>query len=139
MRIGAVIGPDQKTIVPLPDGPIIRVRDTENNIPEDYPNPAYTAETHRRPTAAKALVDHHIDVVLTVPGSFCSPSHKIARQGGIAFWPVESGSTWQEVGAEGEPPPAAVVDALPLSELMKQNLASIKYYWNRRRNSSSTR
>lgn len=129
MRVGAVISSDGKTIVPLPDGPIIRVRDTDSGENTDIPNPAFEKETDRRPTAARALVTAQVDVVATVPGSFCTPSHKIAVQGGIRFWQVSSGMSWEELWRNTETPiEAAIVERLPTSELMKQNWSSIKHY-----------
>ncbi|QSO46529.1 hypothetical protein [Alicyclobacillus mengziensis] len=133
MRVGAVIGTDGETIVPLPDGPIIRVRDTESGDTKDLPNPAFGKETDRRPTAARALVTARVDIIATVPGSFCTPSHKIAVEGGIKFWQVEPATRWQELLQDllqetDIPVESLITDRLPTSELMKQNWSSVKHY-----------
>lgn len=131
MRVGAVISADGKTIVPLPDGPVIRLRDTDSGEMMEIANPAFGKETDRRPTAARALVQAHVDVVATVPGSFCSPSHHIAVQGGIKFWQVGSGTTWEELWRNTTTPmDSALTDRLPTEELMKQNWSSLKHYVN---------
>ena len=129
MRVGAVISTDGQTIVPLPDGPVIRLRDTDSGETMDISNPAFGMETDRRPTAARALVAAHVDVVATVPGSFCTPSHKIAVQGGIKFWQVDSGTSWDELWRNtGTPMDSDVTNRLPTGELMKQNWSSVKHY-----------
>lgn len=129
MRVGAVISTDGNTIVPLPDGPIIRMRDTDRGETMEIPNPAFGKETDRRPTAARALVEAHVDVVATVPGSFCTPSHKIAVQGGIRFWQVSSGMSWEELWRDTEVPvESALTERLPNGELMKQNWSSLQHY-----------
>jgi len=129
VKVGAVIATDGQTIVPLPDGPTIRVRDTVSGVTEELPNPAFGKETDRRPTAARALVAARVDVIATVPGSFCSPSHRIAVEGRARFWMVPFGQSWEGLWTEtSEPPTRSMVDRLPTGELMKQNWSSLKHY-----------
>lgn len=129
MKVAAVIGIDGNTIVPLPDGPTIRLWDTDTGATSEIPNPAFGKETDRRPTAARALVGVGAQIVITPPGSFCSPSHKIATEAGMRFWPVNRGTRWDDLWQGlAEPPAIALVDRLPTGELMKQNLSSARHY-----------
>lgn len=129
MQIAAVISPLDERIMPIIAGPLIRIRDTETNTERDIPNPAWGLERNRRPTAARALVEQRVDVILTPPGSFCSPSHTIVRQAGIQFWRVPPEVRWASVWvAHRQPAAYELVSSLPARELMRQNLNSILHY-----------
>ncbi len=127
MRVAAVIQGSQ--IVPIIAGPTIRIRETETGEDTELANPAWGLDRDRRPTAARALVAARVDVILTPPGSFCSPSHALARQAGIRFWQIGSGVDWDTLWkAHRYPASNELVSRLPRRSLMRQNVSSLAHY-----------
>lgn len=127
MRVGAVVRGNQ--IVPIIAGPTIRIRDTDTGEETEQSNPAWGLERNRRPTAARALIDAGVDVIVTPPHSFCSPSHALARRAGIRFWPVGNEVGWDALwAAHRYPADDELVSRLPRRALLKQDASSLPHY-----------
>ncbi|WP_324716527.1 hypothetical protein U7230_14415 [Carboxydochorda subterranea] len=117
MRIGAVLDTDQDTIVPLPDGPIAAIADTDSGQVTHLPNPAQTVRQGRRAVVTRLFVDSGVKAVLAVPGTFCEHSHELAQRHHLEFIPVEAGTRLSQVLADPEPYLKRRVRSLPVSLL----------------------
>ncbi len=118
MKVAAVIGEDGKTVVPLTDGGVIRILDTELGRTTEIRNPAISVQSGRRLVAVQELLSHGVRVVISPPRTFCSHSHQMAVKNGIRFWDVPEGSNWDEVWqGHQEPPTEAVMEKIPLELL----------------------
>ncbi|RIV18826.1 hypothetical protein D2Q93_13630 [Alicyclobacillaceae bacterium I2511] len=114
MKVAAVMGVDGKTVVPLTDGGIIRIHDTELGTTTEVDNPAIAAQSGRRVVAVQELLAQGVGVVISPPRTFCTHSHQAAVRNGIRFWDVPEGSKWDEVWqGHSEPPTEAVLEQIP--------------------------
>ncbi|NLG68716.1 MAG: hypothetical protein GX496_03985 [Firmicutes bacterium] len=100
MRIGAVLGQDRETIVPLPDGPTAAIVETETGEGTYLPNPALSVRQGRRAAVTRLFIDSGVKAVLAVPGAFCEHSHELARRHGLEFIPVAAGTRLPQVLAD---------------------------------------
>lgn len=129
MRVAAVIAATGDEVAQIANGPFIRILDTETGETREVVNPAWGLERDRRPTAARALAEQHVDVIVTPPGSFCTPSHAIARRAGMRFWPVPARARWSDIWQAHRYPPAyEVIERLPRHQLVRQDVASMAHY-----------
>ncbi|WP_198850848.1 hypothetical protein [Alicyclobacillus sp. SO9] len=119
MKIAAVIGTDNTTIRPLVEGPVIRIRDTETGEQTELENPGVKAVRGRRIAVVQEMLKHNVDVVIAPPTTFCSHSYQVARQKGIRFWNLESGTKWDDAW-KADIPDASAFD----TEIAPERLAS---------------
>ena len=113
MRIGAVLAEDRERIVPLPEGPIAAVIETETGEVTYLPNPALSVRQGRRAAVTRLFVDSGVKAVLAVPGAFCEHSHDLARRHGLEFIPVEPGTRLAQVLADPQAYLSRRTSALP--------------------------
>lgn len=103
MKIAAVIGTDNVTIRPLVEGPVIRIKDTETEEVREIENPGVKAVQGRRIAVVQKMLQNEVDVVIAPPTTFCSHSYQVARQRGIRFWNIDSGTKWEDAWKQGIP------------------------------------
>ena len=104
MKVAAIIADDGQTVLPLVDGPFIRIRDTASGAEQELDNPALTATQGRRMATLQAMLEHGVEVVVAPPAAFCAHSHKVAQDQGVRFWNVHAGSTWAKLWEDGSEP-----------------------------------
>lgn len=99
MRIGAAIREDG-TIVPLSDGRMLIVYDTETAGEQRHVNPGYGLKEGRRAAATEFFRDQGVTLVCSVPQTFCPNSYETARSNGMRFLRLPEGATWNQVRRE---------------------------------------
>lgn len=99
MRMAAALAADGQTIVPLSDGPVLAILDTESLKEERFDNPGYPLTRDRRATATEFLHSQRVDLVCAVPQTFCRVSHDLARSHRMRFVQLAGGTTWDDVVA----------------------------------------
>lgn len=120
MRIAAVLGADGDTIVPLADGPVVAILDSEQGTVQRYDNPGWGLKTGRRLATTQFLISQGVEAACSVPATFCSTSCEAAVQGGLKFIRLPAGTKWSElVGNPARYLREAVAD-LPAAELFVQ-------------------
>lgn len=97
MRIAAAVSEDGNQILPLSDGPTLKILDTETLETESFPNPGFPLQQGRRAAATDCLHEHGVELVLAVPMTFCSTSQERARSYDMHFALLPEGTTWDEV------------------------------------------
>lgn len=120
MRIAAVLGQDGDNIVPLPDGPVVVILDTDRGTVEEYPNPGMGLAAGRRLATTNFLIGQRVDAVCTVPETFCSTSCEVASQGGIKFIRLAAGVKFSAVAAAPDQFLRNMAEELPPEELFKK-------------------
>lgn len=119
MRIGAAVADDGNRILPLSDGPILKVLDTETMQSESYPNPGFPMTQGRRAAATDLLNEQQVQLVLAVPMTFCAISQEKARSYNMQFALLPEGTTWNEVVAKRLWADEYVVAQIPDDQLFK--------------------
>lgn len=94
MRIAAVVGADGDTIVPLADGPVVVIFDSERGTVQKHDNPGWGLATGRRMVTTRFLISQGVEAACSVPETFCSTSCEAAVQGGIKFIRLPVGARW---------------------------------------------
>lgn len=122
MRIAAIVTNDGDTIVPLPDGPTVLVFDSEKNSVEKYENPAIGMTEGRRSAVTNFLLKKQVQVVCSVPETFCSTSCQVAVQGGIKFIRLEPGEKFSTVVQDWQQYAAKAVNTLTPEELFHKKI-----------------
>lgn len=117
MRIAAVLGADGDTIVPLADGPVVAILDSERGTIQKHENPGWGLMTERRLATTQFLISQGVKAACSVPETFCSTSCETAIQGGIKFIRLPAGAKFSELIANPEGYLREVVSNLPYMEL----------------------
>lgn len=117
MRIAAVLGADGDTIVPLADGPVVAILDSERGTVQKHDNPGWELATGRRLATTQFLISQGVEAACSVPATFCSTSCEAAVQGGIKFIRLPAGAKFSELIANPAHYLREAVADLPAVEL----------------------
>lgn len=96
MKLAAVVD-EEGFIVPLPDGADILIYDTEVGKTYKHHNPGFDIETNRRATTIEFMLQKQVNVVCTVPGTFCPISKNKAVENSMKFIRLDKGIKFQDV------------------------------------------
>lgn len=117
MRIAAVLDADGDTIVPLADGPVVAIFDSERGAVQNYDNPGWGLASGRRLAATRFLISLGVEAACSVPETFCSTSCEAAVEGGIKFIRLPRGAKFSELVADSARYLREVEAGLPAADL----------------------
>jgi len=89
MLIAAVID-EKETILPIVEGTILRIFDTETSRAEDFPNPAVQLKTGRRGATLQFAEEKGATTFVAPPNTFCELSYKAAQEDKVEFIHIPS-------------------------------------------------
>lgn len=95
MIIAAVLDLNEK-ILPIVEGSILRLYDTESKRFMDYENPALHVKEGRRGAALQFAEENGAIAFVTPPQTFCVLSYDKARKDKIQFYPIDKQLEFQE-------------------------------------------
>jgi hypothetical protein len=124
MKVAAVISADGQTVMPLVEGPVIRIRDTDSGVETDVPNPAVSAQRARRMAALQELMHQDVTVVVNPPETFCAHSYQVAKDNELQFWNVPAGTTWESLWQDARGPAREDL----VSEISAERLATHNHH-----------
>jgi len=87
MLIALVLDQDEN-ILPIIDGTIIRIYDTESENYRDYSNPALNMKEGRRGAVLSFVQEKGATVFASPPKTFCEISYAKAQENNIQFCPL---------------------------------------------------
>ncbi|NEU32155.1 hypothetical protein GN156_15495 [bacterium LRH843] len=88
MIIAAVVDQNEK-ILPIVDGIILRLYDTESKQYRDYENPALHLKKGRRGATLRFAEEKGASAFVAPPQTFCELSYEKARKVGIQFYHLD--------------------------------------------------
>lgn len=94
MLIAAVID-EKETVLPIVEGTILRIFDTETSGVEDFPNPALQLKEGRRGATLRFAQGKGVSIFLAPPNTFCEFSYKAAQEDQVEFIHIPSNTTFQ--------------------------------------------
>lgn len=94
MLIAAIINQNE-TILPIVEGTILRIYDTETQQKQDYPNPALGLTEGRRGATLRIAEEKGATVFVAPPNTFCELSYKAAQEGNVKFFNITSDTSFQ--------------------------------------------
>ncbi|MEH7122324.1 hypothetical protein V7127_03645 [Bacillus sp. JJ1773] len=97
MKLGIVLAKDNETIVPIVEGEIARIYDTDTGECTDSPNPALGLTEGRRGATVKWMVSQGVKVLCAPPGMLCELSYSKAQEEQLKFFRLESGTKFNEL------------------------------------------
>ena len=95
MIIATVLN-EKKIIVPIIEGKIIRVYDSEKKTYEDFENPAIHLKEGRRGAALRFTKKKGAVAFGAPPQTFCDLSYEKAKSEGILFYQLEEGTSFEK-------------------------------------------
>ncbi|ALF08854.1 hypothetical protein [Parageobacillus thermoglucosidasius] len=117
MIIALVLDHDEN-IVPIIDGTIVRIYDTESGKYQDYPNPALHLKEGRRGAVLRFAQEKGAAVFASPPKTFCELSYAKAQENHIQFCQLDGPITFdafQELFNNGK---ILIKDHLPAQEIV---------------------
>lgn len=94
MLIAAII--DQKeTILPIVEGTILRIYNTETQQKQDYRNPAVGLTEGRRGATLRFAEEKGANVFVAPPHTFCELSYKAAQEDQVKFFNIPANTSFQ--------------------------------------------
>lgn len=95
MLIALVLDEDD-CILPIVEGTVLRIYNTETGAYQDYPNPAVGLTEGRRGATLQFAIDHGVEAFAAPPLTFCELSYEKARRESIAFLPLKPDTLFAE-------------------------------------------
>ncbi|WP_099364640.1 hypothetical protein [Fredinandcohnia onubensis] len=89
MLLGMVLSNDKETIVPIVEGEIARIYDTETGQFTDAPNPALGLKEGRRGATVNWMVNNGVKILCAPPGMLCELSYSKAQEKQLTFYRLE--------------------------------------------------
>ncbi|MEH7522652.1 hypothetical protein V7149_05110 [Bacillus sp. JJ1503] len=117
MLIGMILASDKETIVPIIEGEIARIYDTNTKEFSDSPNPALGQTEGRRGATVKWMVDRGVKVLCAPPSMLCELSYTRAQEEQFTFYRLEPGTTFEGFKTHLENGNASFSDCLPENEI----------------------
>jgi len=117
MLVAMVLAEDNVTIVPIVEGKVIRIYDTQTGESKDFPNPALGLTEGRRGAAVAWAKQQGVEVFCTPPGTLCELSYERAQKEKLRFYRLEAGTTFSTLQSLLENGIVAEVAALPKNEI----------------------
>ncbi|MCL4516889.1 MAG: hypothetical protein M1379_15095 [Firmicutes bacterium] len=119
MKIAAVID-NEGNVLPLPDGQEIIIYDIEGKTQKKYHNPGFDLETNRRSATTDFMAQNGVNIVCTVPATFCPVSRDKAKEYSLKFIRLQKGAKFQEVLLNIDKYLSLSTDDIPDDELFKR-------------------
>lgn len=94
MLVAAIID-EKETILPIVEGSILRIYDTETQEKQDYPNPALGLTTGRRGATLRFAEDKGVTIFVAPPNTFCELSYKKAQEDHVKFFNIPPNTSFQ--------------------------------------------
>ncbi|WNS78345.1 hypothetical protein RRU94_07760 [Domibacillus sp. DTU_2020_1001157_1_SI_ALB_TIR_016] len=114
----AVVIDQKENIVPIIDGSVIRVYNTETNTHEDFHNPAVDLTEGRRGAALSLAIDKGAAVFVAPPETFCELSYEKAKSQNIQFYRLNAYTSFQAFQALIQNQPLPFQNTLPEKEIV---------------------
>lgn len=96
MKIAMTLSKYNELLVPIIEGEVIRIYDTETNEYEDFANPALTLQSGKRGAVIRWLNDRKINILCVPPKMLCELSYEAAQKENFTYFRVESGTSFSE-------------------------------------------
>lgn len=91
----AVIIDEKETILPIVEGSILRIYDTEAQQKQDYPNPALGLTEGRRGATLRFAEEKGATVFVAPPNTFCELSYQAAQKDQVKFFNIAANTSFQ--------------------------------------------
>lgn len=96
MRVAVVLNSKTEKIVPIVEGDIIRLYDTETEETEDFTNPSIHLSEGKRGAVVKWAESRGIKVLAAPPSMLCELSYGSAKSKGFHYYRVSSDTGFAE-------------------------------------------
>lgn len=113
----AIVVDDDGCILPIVEGTVLRIYDTETGAYQDYSNPANDLTEGRRGAALQFAIDHGAEVFGAPPLTFCELSYKKARRESVAFLPLKPDTPFAEFQRSWPDLSRTIAGELPAGEI----------------------
>ena len=117
MLIAAVLN-ENEIILPIVEGTVLRIYDTERKVTEDFPNPANDLTEGRRGAALKFAEEKGAKVFVAPPNTFCELSYNKAKKDNIKFFHISQGLSFTSFEQALEKQEIQVQSFLPENEVV---------------------
>jgi len=94
MKLALVLAEKNEIIVPIVEGTVIRIYDTETRKHEDFKNPALSLQSGKRGAVIRWLNERGIKLFVTSPNTLCELSYKAAQKEEFHYYRVEAGTSF---------------------------------------------
>lgn len=90
----AIIIDEQETILPIVEGSILRIYNTETKQKQDFPNPALALTEGRRGATLRFAEGKGAKVFVAPPNTFCELSYQAAQKDQVNFFNISSNTSF---------------------------------------------
>jgi predicted NUDIX family NTP pyrophosphohydrolase len=117
MFIGMVLAEDHETNVPIVDGVIARIYDTNTGICLDSPNPALGLTEGRGGATIKWMVQKEVKVLCAPPGTLCELSYSKDQEENLNFYRLDPETSFSTFEGKLQKQKIGFIDSLPKYEI----------------------
>lgn len=117
MIIAMAITGEQEIIVPIVEGEIIRLYDTDTEHASDFENPANNLNTGKRSAVIKWANDKGVKVLCSPPSMLCELSYDLAKKEQFQYYRVKPHTSFSAFQSLIKENGLELVTALPIQEI----------------------
>lgn len=94
MLVAAVLN-EEDIILPIVEGSILRIYNTETQQKQDFPNPALGLTEGRRGATLRFAEEKGATIFVAPPNTFCELSYKAAQKDKVEFFNIAGNTSFQ--------------------------------------------
>lgn len=117
MIIAAVIN-EAEIILPIVEGTILRIYNTETKEQKDFPNPALGLTEGRRGATLRFAESNGANVFVAPPNTFCQLSYEAAQKDQVEFFHIAENTSYLQFEYALRNGEIAVQTSLPVEEIV---------------------
>ncbi|WP_318503397.1 hypothetical protein [Bacillus sp. T3] len=125
MKLALVLAEQKEIIVPIVEGTVIRIYDTETRQYEDYENPALSLQSGKRGAIIRWLNERGINLLVTPPNTLCELSYEAAQKEEFHYYRVEAETNFTYLRQLIDHNQLLLTDHLPESEIQPSHIPTV--------------
>lgn len=125
MKLALVLAEKKEIIVPIVEGTVIRIYDTETRQHEDFENPALSLQSGKRGAVIRWLNERGINLLVAPPNTLCELSYEAAQKEEFHYYRVEAGTSFTNLQQLIDQNQLLLNTHLPESEIQPSHIPTV--------------